>query len=1733
VFYLRHCARYFCLFALSFSVLLPVSGKEAPQLHSLPLAFEQNQGQAPSAAGFVMRRDGVSAFFRRDGVEFRLPGQAASGHRLELTLDAPEVTPEGRNLQPGHTSYLMGRDAANWIRNIPLYSAIEYPQLYPGISLLFYGNGDSLEHDFKLSAGADPGKIAFRLKGADEVHIDPQGDLQVQVAGGQLALRRPVAYQEIRGRKRVEANFALDKDGTVRFRVGSYDHSQPLVIDPVFTFSTYLAGTGIDQISAVTTDSAGDVYATGWTSSTDFPLDKPLEQACSHDACRTIFVTKLDPSGHTLLYSTYLGDAGVYGVGGGIAVSSSGNAVITGSSMGNSFPQVGNLPSIAQCPNGGGCYFLVSLKPDGSAFNYSGMLLAEQSNYGNSGVVTVDAAGNAYMSGGTWLSSFPVTPGTLATSVPGYPFTSTFVVKVDPTGKLLYSTIIPGTSPQDPANTYNNAFNASGIVVDSKGQVTIGGTAGMGLPTTAGVIQGTFPNATDSGDREAGFILQLNANASAVNFASYLPGTDSGTGMVTDKAGNYYFAGYSLNSNLPVSSNAYQKTLPSGSCNCYGGYIMKVNPTATAVLAATYLNPQPSASPGFNSSTLSGIAIDSHNNVFVEGTSSSAAFPMKNPFVTQWETGTFAIDMVLAELNPDLSSLLFGSFLNPADGVYAGSVPASIAVDDSDKLIVAGLTLAVDFPTTENAVQPNLPAPASFLSTPPHSFISKIDMSVPAPSVCLNTTSVGFSSVPAKTTSSQSVKVTNCGNAPLTVASALSSDPSVVATDDCTDIAAGSACTIKLTFTPLNTTAISGNISIADNAAVSPQTFSFAGQGTGAQLVTQPTALSFGHLLVGTKGPNLGLFLNNSGTVAATISKISVSGAGYSLAANNCPATLNPRQFCNIQIAFSPTAAGPQNGSLVISSNDPVNPTLTVALTGTGDATYGAPEISSIGSGTVQINNGPVQITVLGSNFYPATVVQLSGVTQQSSFVSNSQITVTLAAASLTTLGEETLSVTNPGIAIAATAVVTPYATLPVNPAALVSVSATKLLYAAIPASSTTNPNTVLPIDPVTLTTGTPIPVGNDPVYLAASSDGSYLYVANRGDQTVQRINLQIGSVERTFPYSPNPFCTGCNILDASDLEAVPGSPTEVVLAQNDMLSLYNDSGLVNYSPTGFVEYFSPTFSNFAFAGTPLTIYSVPFTTIQNPFFEITTLDSVGLHWSPVTGTNYGPPSGIGNHVVSDGTLLYTSGGGVWDPSTKKQVGSFPVHSDYDSSIALNTATHRVIAIGFQNYDSEGYNTVSNILTAYSTQSYKLLGALAFPQISSPLPAGLTLWGTDGLAFLVDNAVYLTRSSLTGTEAENPLPVITSISPTSTPAKLAQPDLTITGTGFVPDSYVLWNGKRETVQYYSSTKIVPSLTTNDVATPGNVTLQVVNPAPGGGSSAVVNYTIGPSIPIASFLQTVLDFGSVEAGQTSPSQEVFLTNMGAGVLHISSVTASGDYTVTSTCGTALGAHGLCRIFVTFTPSASGTRTGTLSVNDDSGNTPQTISLTGVGISPLAIADAAGGSNTATVSAGGTATYNLTLSSTGGFNGAVALTCSGAPANSTCTVAPDTLNVTADGSNAFTVTVATNVKSSNSIASPGRIALGGLAALSLFILPFVSRARRSALSSLTLLLVISTGLILGCGGGGNSAGSGGGGGGTPPPSGGGGSSVTPAGTYILTVKAASGNVTATQALTLTVQ
>jgi hypothetical protein len=227
----------------------------------------------------------MESLYDRYGMDILVPRFRFTRTRLQIPWIGAnrQATIAGENKLPGHSSYLRGSNEAGWLRGIARFARVRYEQLYPGINLLFYGNGDELENDYVLEAGADPSPIAFRFDRS--VRVTSSGDLDIILGTSAIRLQKPIAQEEfgINGQQ-VPVKFALLRNGVVSLRVGAYDRNRPLVIDPVFGFSTYLAGTGNDQITAVTTEAAGNLYVADSTTPVDFPLAKSEQPTCARQA---------------------------------------------------------------------------------------------------------------------------------------------------------------------------------------------------------------------------------------------------------------------------------------------------------------------------------------------------------------------------------------------------------------------------------------------------------------------------------------------------------------------------------------------------------------------------------------------------------------------------------------------------------------------------------------------------------------------------------------------------------------------------------------------------------------------------------------------------------------------------------------------------------------------------------------------------------------------------------------------------------------------------------------------------------------------------------------------------------------------------------------------------------------------------------------------------------------------------------------------------------------------------------------------------------------------------------------------------------------------------------------------------------------------------------------------------------------------------------------------------------
>ena len=442
----------------------------------------------------------------------------------------------GMGKLPGASNYFIGNDPARWQREVPNYTKVRYEQVYPGIDLVYYGNPKQLEYDFILAPGANPEAIRMDAQGADKLDLDVHGDLLLRLAGQQIRIQTPAVYQEADGkRQEVAGHFILRGEHQIGFQVGAYDSRRPLTIDPVLIYSSYLGGSGVENSpslastysfygAGVAVDGNGNAYLTGYTTSLNFPEVNPSQG--NFPGTSEVFVTKIDPTGSTLLYSTFFGGSGDQD-GLGIAVDSSGNAYVTGFTTASNFPTTPGAYRIAPY-SGSGDAFVFKINAAGSTIGYSTYLGGNGYNVALG--IAVDSGGNAYVAGYTSSTNFPTVnsfQGSLRSSssscASGGPCGNAFVTKFNANGSApVYSTYLGG-SVED---------YAVGIAVGSAGNAYVtGATASTNFPLTSGAFDprcgsdGNCNLSTAGGPYFESFIAELNVSGSGLVYSTYLGGS--------------------------------------------------------------------------------------------------------------------------------------------------------------------------------------------------------------------------------------------------------------------------------------------------------------------------------------------------------------------------------------------------------------------------------------------------------------------------------------------------------------------------------------------------------------------------------------------------------------------------------------------------------------------------------------------------------------------------------------------------------------------------------------------------------------------------------------------------------------------------------------------------------------------------------------------------------------------------------------------------------------------------------------------------------------------------------------------------------------------------------------------------------------------------------------------------------------------------------------------------------
>jgi hypothetical protein len=687
---LRRAAPFLALLALPATAAAGLSESYG----RLPLHFEENRGQAHEDVRFLARGPGYGLYLTAGEAVLALGAKNQSVLRMALVGAKPDAQASGLEELPGKANYFIGKDSSKWRTNVPTYAKVRYRGVYPGIDLVYYGNQRQLEYDFVVAPGADAQKILLRFEGADAIKIDTQGDLVLHTANGELRQRKPVVYQDIDGtRHEIEGRYVIKDANRFGFRLAAYDASEPLVIDPVLGYSTYLGGDRAESGSAIAVDIAGNAYVTGGTTSTNFPVTDGAFQSTA--GTPHVFVTKLDSSGSGLIYSTYLGGSaalsnGTRHEGHGIAVDATGNAYITGATGAVDFP---TTPGAFQLLFGGGSTyptqghgsdaFVTKLNPTGSALIYSTYLGGYNDDKGVG--IALDAAGSAYVVGDTKCaqtsfeepttrceSNFPTSAGAFDTIFTQDSYIAGFVTKLSPSGSdLAYSTYL-GTG-------------VSAVALDADGNAYM---SSYDVPPTRGAFQ-----VVPGGDRDAG-VTKLNAAGSATIYSTLLGGSgvDSGNGIAVDTARSAYLTGTTTSLNFPTTQGAFQRTIGGGDVFQGDAFVTKLDPTGSALVYSTYLG-------GAGPDQSAGIAVDTAGNAYVAGSTFSMDFPTSaGAFQTsrsdQWDAYVTILDSTGSSLR--YSTYLGGSFLDFGYG---------IAVDPNRNAYVTGGAASVDFPTTVGAYQ--------------------------------------------------------------------------------------------------------------------------------------------------------------------------------------------------------------------------------------------------------------------------------------------------------------------------------------------------------------------------------------------------------------------------------------------------------------------------------------------------------------------------------------------------------------------------------------------------------------------------------------------------------------------------------------------------------------------------------------------------------------------------------------------------------------------------------------------------------------------------------------------------------------------------------------------------------------------------------------------------------------------------------------------------------------------
>ncbi len=957
------------------AVLLPVlawagSGAAAvPELQrngnamigTLPLLFEANRGQSDQAAGFLSHTDGYQLAFAADGVTFSFPGKNGAVD-VHMALDGADRGARlvGEEEIPAKTNYLFGKDASRWVRQVPNYQRIKVKSALPGVDVSYYGNGHQLEYDLELAAGADPGKIALRFSGARRIRLSDKGDLTVATREGAVSLRRPLAYQVLGGNSEtagavkvpVEAAFVLGAHDRVGFRLGAYDHSRPLVIDPVVSYVSYFSGTYVGpeppgsliQIMGMATDNAGFTYLYGYDPGKRLGAGATTLASCPAGGCVNVFIMKFNPN-------------------------ASGAAGLVFTTL---------IPAVAAED--------LTTAPilNGLQYGAYGLYGAITGSFGNNAfypsyALSLDSSGNIYITGGTDNPDFPTTAGAYATTCTMNPddpilqfcVPAAYVSKLSPDGStMLYSTYL-NSAPPSPYPPFSVAKPdvlypafGYGIVADDAQIAYVAAMTTNGFPVTNGL-----PCKISSPPCASVSLLKLDTTKTGAAALIYSEGFNLGTQttafngpttfLATDGAGALYSAQpvcYAYQAALgltPTTPNGYDTVQPAPA-PCIS--LFKLDP-AGKVVYSTYFSPF--SGSNYQTLLLGGVAADRSGLAYLTGVvAPDTALPIVgngNLFtVPDAATSGHAAEFVVGfdTTQTGASSLVYSTGI---EGIQA-QTRTQIASDGCGSIAITGQIESTAFPFV-NPIAGAVQSPGGTL-WPPFAAIFNTNLSGAAG---LTFASSMFTNVVNQVTLTN-LNLNLQGN--LALAGFLQNDP--IPAD-------------YVSFPTVN--AFQTTPSMPANTNPEPYFQALKGAIPPGCINLAPATLAFGSEQVGLTTSSQTVTVTNMSEVSLSLTNI-VASSGYAVS-SACPASLAPKKSCTVSASFAPLAAGTNNGTLTFTDSDFSSPQV-LTLTGVGTSNIPATPVVGLSPTTLAFPNttvgqtAPAQTITVTNSGTAATTLAIS-----------------------------------------------------------------------------------------------------------------------------------------------------------------------------------------------------------------------------------------------------------------------------------------------------------------------------------------------------------------------------------------------------------------------------------------------------------------------------------------------------------------------------------------------------------------------------------------------------------------------------------------------------------------------------------------------------------------------------------------------------------------------------------